>query len=142
MTNRERWIVYPLLFYALAMGFKASYQDPLEFRCRTIECQQLNVRMINGSTAFAAFGPLAPQVRAMNALNAVSAGPSTDRSVRSTAPDVQTDTTEPAPDETAAVMPVDPLLIDRQPEVEAACEADDSDADAPATGGVESTGSQ
>jgi hypothetical protein len=49
MTNRERWIVYPLLFYALAMGFKATYQDPLEFRCRTIECQDLIVKFINGT---------------------------------------------------------------------------------------------
>jgi hypothetical protein len=53
MNNRERWIVYPLLFYALVMGFKSTYRDPLEFRCRTIECQQLNVRMINGSAALA-----------------------------------------------------------------------------------------
>lgn len=55
MSNRERWIVYPLLFYALVMGFKATYQDPLEFRCRTIECQQLNVRMINGTSVLAAW---------------------------------------------------------------------------------------
>ena len=53
MTNRERWIVYPLLFYALVMGFRATYQDPLEFRCRTIECQQLKVQLINGAPALA-----------------------------------------------------------------------------------------
>jgi hypothetical protein len=53
MSNRERWIVYPLLFYALVMGFKSTYRDPLEFRCRTIECQNLNVKLINGSAALA-----------------------------------------------------------------------------------------
>ncbi len=51
MSDRERWIVYPLLFYALVMGFKSTYQDPMEFRCRTIECQSLKVQSINGSDA-------------------------------------------------------------------------------------------
>ena len=53
MSNRERWIIYPLLFYALVMGFKSTYRDPMEFKCRTIECDNLKVRSINGGTAFA-----------------------------------------------------------------------------------------
>lgn len=64
MSNRERWIVYPLLFYALVMGFKATYRDPLEFRCRTIECHQLNVRMINGTSVLAAMAAATPTMRA------------------------------------------------------------------------------
>jgi predicted enzyme related to lactoylglutathione lyase len=60
MSDRERWIVYPLLFYALVMGWKSTYRDPMEFRCRTIECQQLKVQLINGSDARAMAAPRGP----------------------------------------------------------------------------------
>ena len=60
MSDRERWIVYPLLFYALVMGWKATYRDPMEFRCRPIECQQLKVQLINGSDARAMAAPRSP----------------------------------------------------------------------------------
>ena len=43
MSNRERWIIYPLLFYSMAMGFKANYLSPLEFRCQSIACRKLSV---------------------------------------------------------------------------------------------------
>lgn len=49
MSNRERWILYPLLFFSLMLGLRATYLDPLEFRCREIECQSLTVQSINGA---------------------------------------------------------------------------------------------
>lgn len=55
MTSRERWTVYPLLCFALALGFKSNYRDPLQFSCNAIECRSLTVRdnltvkRINGS---------------------------------------------------------------------------------------------
>lgn len=48
MSNRERWILYPLLFFALMLGLRATYLDPWQFRCREIECQNLKVQTING----------------------------------------------------------------------------------------------
>ena len=57
MTSRERWTVYPLLFFSLALGFKSNYRNPVEFRCHSIECHSLsvsdNIRVarINGDRA-------------------------------------------------------------------------------------------
>ncbi len=59
MSDRERWIVYPLLFFSLVMGLRLTYVNPYEFRCRTIECQSLQVEdnlqvgRINGSRSLA-----------------------------------------------------------------------------------------
>ncbi len=49
MSNRERWILYPLIFFSLMLGLRATYLDPLQFRCREIECQSLTVESINGA---------------------------------------------------------------------------------------------
>ena len=51
MTNRERWIVYPLLAFALMMGMRSHFQNPLLVRARSIECSDLKVRTINGKLA-------------------------------------------------------------------------------------------
>jgi len=48
MSDRERWVLYPLLFFSLVLGLRASYLDPWSFRCREIECQNLKVSSING----------------------------------------------------------------------------------------------
>ena len=48
MTNRERWIVYPLLAFALMMGMRSQVQNPLLVRAQKIECTDLQVKTING----------------------------------------------------------------------------------------------
>ena len=51
MSTRERWIVYPLLFLALGLVLRSSFEESIseiEFRCQTIECQNLRVKLING----------------------------------------------------------------------------------------------
>ncbi len=54
MSTRERWIVYPLLFLALGLVLRTSLEksvNAIEFRCQTIECHNLRVRLINGQPA-------------------------------------------------------------------------------------------
>jgi hypothetical protein len=41
MTERERWIVYPLLFLALGAGLRDKLFD--QTRSKSIECQELTV---------------------------------------------------------------------------------------------------
>jgi hypothetical protein len=39
MSNRERWVIYPLLIWALGMGFRSQYDYLFErtnLECRTI----------------------------------------------------------------------------------------------------------
>ena len=48
MSTRERWVVYPLLFLALFLTLKMSYQNTVELRCRSIDCYSLSVKMLNG----------------------------------------------------------------------------------------------
>lgn len=52
MSTRERWIVYPLLFFALCFDILPRLVKtagaPSEIQCRTIDCQELRVRTING----------------------------------------------------------------------------------------------
>lgn len=39
MNNRERWVVYPLLVWSLAMGFRSQYEylyQRSEIKCREI----------------------------------------------------------------------------------------------------------
>jgi hypothetical protein len=56
MSDRERWIVYPLLFFAWVMGFRATYMTSERLQSATIECQNLIVsdnlvtKRINGRT--------------------------------------------------------------------------------------------
>jgi len=32
MSDRERWVLYPLLFFSLVLGLRASYLDPWSFK--------------------------------------------------------------------------------------------------------------
>ena len=43
MSDRERWIVYPLLFFAWIMGFRATYMTSERLQSSTIECNNLVV---------------------------------------------------------------------------------------------------
>ncbi len=47
MSDRERWIVYPLLGFALMLGFRGASLSTL--KCRDVECQSLRVQTINGT---------------------------------------------------------------------------------------------
>lgn len=50
MSSRERWIIYPLLFMALAYGWKANVMPPEEVKCRKLVCGDLTaVRATVGS---------------------------------------------------------------------------------------------
>jgi hypothetical protein len=46
MTERERWIVYPLLFLALGAGLRDKLFD--QTRSKSIECQELTVSAEEG----------------------------------------------------------------------------------------------
>ena len=48
MTNRERWIVYPLLAFALAMGFKNVFQRNGIASFQHVECNSLIVKSPTG----------------------------------------------------------------------------------------------
>ena len=48
MSDRERWIIYPLLFAALCFGVKQQHQ-PETLRCRSIECNDLKVLSLNNN---------------------------------------------------------------------------------------------
>lgn len=41
MSNRERWVVYPLLIWSLGMGFRAQY-DYL-FERSNLECREIRI---------------------------------------------------------------------------------------------------
>ena len=43
MTERERWIVYPLLVVAVSLGIKDRIRPPAEFRAQRIICNDLTV---------------------------------------------------------------------------------------------------
>jgi hypothetical protein len=40
MSNRERWIIYPLLFMSLGYGWKANVLPFDELKCRKLECTE------------------------------------------------------------------------------------------------------
>jgi hypothetical protein len=44
MTNRERWIIYPLLFMSLGYGWKANVIPPNELTCHKLTCDELVAR--------------------------------------------------------------------------------------------------
>ena len=48
MTSRERWTIYPLLFFALAMAARDKVATPPESSFRSITCQRLVVQNLNG----------------------------------------------------------------------------------------------
>ena len=56
MTDRERWIVYPLLFMALGFGLRngieiqADHQDAHVLQTESIRCRELRVVDESGKT--------------------------------------------------------------------------------------------
>jgi hypothetical protein len=44
MSNRERWIVYPLLFFSIALSWKSVVRTHGNVEFRTIRCQKIDVR--------------------------------------------------------------------------------------------------
>ena len=48
MSNRERWIVYPLLFFAFLMGARDEYAKPDRLDCNLISCRRLTVTSTDG----------------------------------------------------------------------------------------------
>ncbi|MCA9196693.1 MAG: hypothetical protein KDA87_04115 [Planctomycetales bacterium] len=52
MSDRERWIVYPLLFFSLIQGLRASYRSDFP----EIECHQLLVKSVDGQKRIAISG--------------------------------------------------------------------------------------
>jgi hypothetical protein len=49
MSDRERWIVYPLLFFALALHLKGAVNRPSNLECRSIRCNELVIEALNGT---------------------------------------------------------------------------------------------
>ena len=48
MSDRERWIVYPLLFFALLLGAKDRIVPPDPLACQRLECQSLVIKSADG----------------------------------------------------------------------------------------------
>jgi hypothetical protein len=48
MSNRERWIVYPLLVWALGMGFRSQYE--WLFERSSLECREVRIVDEQGKT--------------------------------------------------------------------------------------------
>lgn len=48
MSDRERWIVYPLLFFALLLGARDRIAPPNPLACQRLECQSLVVKSADG----------------------------------------------------------------------------------------------
>lgn len=49
MSDRERWIVYPMLFFAVAMGVKQNMLQNMTASFRQIECTSLKIKSFDGS---------------------------------------------------------------------------------------------
>ena len=50
MSNRERWVVYPLLFFAILLAARDDILPPFETNCERIVCSELFVRSPGGET--------------------------------------------------------------------------------------------
>lgn len=48
MSDRERWIVYPLLFFALLLGARDRVAPPNPLKCDALECRSLKVISADG----------------------------------------------------------------------------------------------
>ena len=46
MTERERWIVYPLLFLALGASMRDKFTKPAEFEATKLECDELRAHRV------------------------------------------------------------------------------------------------
>lgn len=48
MSDRERWIVYPLLFFSFLLGAKDRIAPPNPLTCGQLECQSLVLKSADG----------------------------------------------------------------------------------------------
>jgi hypothetical protein len=48
MSNRERWVIYPLLLFTFLMASRDKYVKPEHFDCKTVSCRQLLVQSASG----------------------------------------------------------------------------------------------
>ena len=48
MSNRERWIVYPLLFYAVLSCMKTALVEPTDVSYETVTCNHLLLESVEG----------------------------------------------------------------------------------------------
>lgn len=48
MSDRERWVIYPLLLFAISPTLKDIVQQPTELKTRVVECNQLTVKSFDG----------------------------------------------------------------------------------------------
>jgi hypothetical protein len=51
MSNRERWIVYPLIFFAFLMGARDKFLPPEHVSCEDVVCNRLTVVGSEGKPA-------------------------------------------------------------------------------------------
>jgi hypothetical protein len=49
MSDRERWIVYPLLFLAIGFGLKSQWPRPDDLECRSVRCKNIVVDNLDGT---------------------------------------------------------------------------------------------
>lgn len=50
MSDRERWIVYPLLFLGIGFGLKSQWPQPDDLECRSIRCKEVIVDSLDGTS--------------------------------------------------------------------------------------------
>jgi hypothetical protein len=48
MSNRERWIIYPLLFFSLLLGLKEQLAIPIDAEYEHVQCNKLTVEAPDG----------------------------------------------------------------------------------------------
>ncbi len=74
MSNRERWVIYPLLFLALGFALKPKFVPPENFKCQSIECDDLLVKDILLARRSAQIGTLlsVPVVRSTTVISSVA----------------------------------------------------------------------
>lgn len=51
MSNRERWVVYPLIFFAFLMGARDKFYPLEDVACTTVTCNQLTIVASDGEPA-------------------------------------------------------------------------------------------
>ncbi len=51
MSNRERWVVYPLIFFAFLMGARDKFFPPEQLACTAVTCKRLTIVASDGKPA-------------------------------------------------------------------------------------------
>lgn len=58
MSDRERWIVYPLICFAFLLGARDKYVQPQQAEFRTVRCQELQIVSDSGKSLINLYGSL------------------------------------------------------------------------------------